>query len=152
MGNHGFYERYVYPGQQKQRQRDIRPHGMVLGRKWLNITFHFLSLKPYRCECLKGLFCGRQSASWKKTSCKHCDNKSPQMKENQLPKQLVLLLIRNKYEKTCTFRFLFRLTYWGNYFMMRPTKYPSSVKTVKLTLFPCLHVVSNRVNVPSDAE
>ena len=36
--------------------------------------------------------------------------------------------------------------------MMRPTKYPSSVKTVKLTLFPCLHVVSNRVNVPSDAE
>ena len=36
--------------------------------------------------------------------------------------------------------------------MMRPTKYPSSVKTVRLTLFPCLHVVRNRVNVPSDAE
>lgn len=36
--------------------------------------------------------------------------------------------------------------------MMRPTKYPSSVKTVKLTLFPCLHVVNNRVNDPSDAE
>ena len=36
--------------------------------------------------------------------------------------------------------------------MMRPTKYASSVKTVRLTLFPCLHVVSNRVNVPSDAE
>lgn len=35
---------------------------------------------------------------------------------------------------------------------MRPTKYPSSVKTVRLTLFPCLHVVRNRVNVPSDAE
>lgn len=36
--------------------------------------------------------------------------------------------------------------------MIRPTKYPSPVKTVRLTLSPCLHVVSKRVNVPSDAE
>ncbi len=36
--------------------------------------------------------------------------------------------------------------------MMRPTKYPSSVKIVRQTLSPCLHVVSSRVNVPSDAE
>ena len=35
---------------------------------------------------------------------------------------------------------------------MCPTKYPSSVNTVRQTLFPCLHVVRNRVNVPSDAE
>ena len=35
---------------------------------------------------------------------------------------------------------------------MFPTKYASSVNTVRQTLFPCLHVVSNRVNVPSDAE
>ena len=35
---------------------------------------------------------------------------------------------------------------------MLPTKYPSSVNTVRQTLFPCLHVVSNLVNVPSDEE
>lgn len=35
---------------------------------------------------------------------------------------------------------------------MHPRKYPSSVNTVRRTRSPCSHVISNRVNVPSDAE